>query len=97
LAQPQKQKRIKKQDAAQLLFLSYLMQVSPVTMSHPSPRTIAPSPCLSLDIKDSLKEDMRFLDVGSFLMESFLAKKKLLEGGLLKGGFLKEVLLKENC
>jgi hypothetical protein len=36
------------------------MQVSPVTMSCPSLRTVAP-PCLSLDIKDLLKEDARLL------------------------------------
>jgi hypothetical protein len=35
-------------------------QVSPVTMSFPSPRTPAP-PCLPLGIKDSLKEDGRLL------------------------------------
>jgi hypothetical protein len=33
----------------------------------------------SLDIKDSLKEDVRFFDGG------FLAEGKLLEGGFLKG------------
>jgi hypothetical protein len=32
-------------------------QVSAVTMSHPSPRNIAPPPCLPPYIKDSLKED----------------------------------------
>jgi hypothetical protein len=46
------------------------MQVSLVTMSHPSPRTVALSPCLLLDIKDSLllldikdslKEDVRLI------------------------------------
>jgi hypothetical protein len=36
------------------------MHVSPVTMSHPSPRTVAPPPCLPLVIKDPLKEDLRF-------------------------------------
>jgi hypothetical protein len=35
------------------------MQVSPVTVSRPSPRTVAPPTCLPLDIKDLLKEDMR--------------------------------------
>jgi hypothetical protein len=34
------------------------MQVSLVTMSHPSQRTVAPPLCLPLDIKDLLKEDM---------------------------------------
>jgi hypothetical protein len=36
-------------------------QVSFVTMSHPSPRTVAQPPYLPLDIKDLLKEDMRLL------------------------------------
>jgi hypothetical protein len=40
------------------------MQVSLVTMSHPSLRTVALLPCLALDIKDLLKEDMRFFDGG---------------------------------
>jgi hypothetical protein len=40
------------------------MQVSLVTMSRPSPRTVAPPPCLPLYIKDSLKEDMKFFDGG---------------------------------
>jgi hypothetical protein len=35
-------------------------QVSLVTMSHLSLRTVAPPPCLPLDIKDLLKEDTRF-------------------------------------
>jgi hypothetical protein len=35
-------------------------QVSLVTMSHPSLRTVAPPPCLPLDIKDLLKEDRGF-------------------------------------
>jgi hypothetical protein len=43
------------------------MQVSPVTMSCPSPRTAAP-PCLPLDIKDSLKEDTRLLLWGLFAL-----------------------------
>jgi hypothetical protein len=41
------------------------MQVSLVTVSHPSLRTVAAPPCLPLDIKDLLKEDMRFL-MGDF-------------------------------
>jgi hypothetical protein len=46
------------QNAAQLLFLRCLFrEVSLVTMSHPSPRTVAPPHCLSLYIKDLLKED----------------------------------------
>jgi hypothetical protein len=39
-------------------------QVSLVTMSLPSQRTVALSPCLPLDIKDWLKEDARFFDGG---------------------------------
>jgi hypothetical protein len=63
-----------RKNAAQLLFLSCLysesgMEVSLVTMSCPSSRTIAPPPCLPLDLKDSLKEDMRVFDGG--LMEGF--------------------------
>jgi hypothetical protein len=37
-------------------------QVSLVTMSCPSQRTVAPPPCLLLDIKDLLKEDARLFD-----------------------------------
>jgi hypothetical protein len=40
-------------------------QVSPVTMSRPSLRTVAPPPCLPVDVKDSLKEDERIL-MGDF-------------------------------
>jgi hypothetical protein len=36
-------------------------QVSLVTMSRPFLRTVAPTPCLLLDIKDSLKENKGFL------------------------------------
>jgi hypothetical protein len=46
------------------MFREVEMQVSLVTMSHPSQRTVAPPPCLTLDIKDSLKEDARFFDGG---------------------------------
>jgi hypothetical protein len=52
-----------------------------------SPRTVAPPPCLPLDIKDLLK-DARIFD------EGFLAKDKLLEGELLKGELLKGGFLK---
>jgi hypothetical protein len=38
------------------------MQVSLVTMSHPSPRTVAPPSCLPLDIKDWLEEDRSCFD-----------------------------------
>jgi hypothetical protein len=37
-------------------------QVSPVTRSCPSLRTVTLPPCLPLDIKDSLKEDVGFFD-----------------------------------
>jgi hypothetical protein len=37
-------------------------QVSLVAMSCLSQRTIAPPPCLPLDIKDWLKEDVEFFD-----------------------------------
>jgi hypothetical protein len=36
------------------------MQISLVTVSHPSPRTVAPPPYLPLDIKDSLKKEGGF-------------------------------------
>jgi hypothetical protein len=55
-------------------FLNCLTQVSLVTMSHPSQRIVAPPPCLPLDIKDLLKEDVRFLDEGDFLMGGFWLK-----------------------
>jgi hypothetical protein len=42
------------------------MQVSLVTMSHPSLRTVAPPLCLPLDIKDLLKEDRRVFFDGDF-------------------------------
>jgi hypothetical protein len=38
--------------------LMFRSQVSLVIMSHPSPRTVVPPPCLPLYIKDLLKEDM---------------------------------------
>jgi hypothetical protein len=61
LAQPQPQNRVRKRDAAQLLFLN----VTPLTKNCCSP------PCLPLDIKDSLKEDMRLFDgVGVWLKRS---------------------------
>jgi hypothetical protein len=40
------------------------MQVSLVTVSRPSLRSVAPPPCLPLDIKDSLNEDWGFFDGG---------------------------------
>jgi hypothetical protein len=43
--------------------------VSLVTLACPSPRTAA-SPCLPLDIKDSLKEDGGVFALG-FLLEAF--------------------------
>jgi hypothetical protein len=58
------------------------MQVFLVTMSHPFWRTVAPPPCLTLDIKDSLKEDARFLDGGlmGFLMGDLW---KVFDGGFV--------------
>jgi hypothetical protein len=60
-----------RQNAAQLIFLSCYIQRSrehgsAVTMPCPSPRTVAPPPCLPLYIKDLLKEDARFFDGGFF-------------------------------
>jgi hypothetical protein len=52
------------------MFREVEMQVSLVTVSCPSLRTVDPPPCLPLDIKDSLKEDMRFFNAG-FLMGDF--------------------------
>jgi hypothetical protein len=52
-------------------------QISLVTMACPSLRTVVPPPCLPLDIKDSLKEDVRFFDGG--LMEG------LFDGGRIDG------------
>jgi hypothetical protein len=46
------------------MFREVGMQVSLVTMSNPSLRTVVPPPCLPLDIKDLLKEVMRFFDGG---------------------------------
>jgi hypothetical protein len=55
----------------------------------PSLRNVAPPPCLSLDIKDLLKEDVRFFWVkGGFLNEG-----KLLDGE----DFLMGFWLKGNC
>jgi hypothetical protein len=39
-------------------------QVPLVAMSRPSPRDVAPPPCLPLDIKDLLQKDPRFFDGG---------------------------------
>jgi hypothetical protein len=63
------------------MFTEVGMQVSLVTMSHPSQRTVAPPPCLPLDIKDSLKEDMRFFDGG--WIDWWAACKNDAAGGLL--------------
>jgi hypothetical protein len=46
------------------------MQVSPVTMSCPSLRTAVP-PCLPLDIKDSLKKNLRFFALRAFALWLF--------------------------
>jgi hypothetical protein len=43
------------------------VQVSPVTMSHPSPGTVVPPSCLSLGIKDSLKNNWELQDEGFFM------------------------------
>jgi hypothetical protein len=43
------------------MFREAEIQVSPVTISHPSPRA-NPPPCLPLFIKEALKEDMSFLE-----------------------------------
>jgi hypothetical protein len=72
------------------------MQVSPVAMSRPSPRITAPS-CLPLGIKDSLKEDRRFLLLALGLLAFWcgrLREGKRIAGGkrLLKG----KELLKGN-
>jgi hypothetical protein len=47
-------------------------QVSLVTMSHPSLRTVALPPCLPLDIKDSLKEDRGFCLAGCGMLMRLL-------------------------
>jgi hypothetical protein len=54
-------------------------QVYLVTMSCPSLRTVAPPPCLPLDIKDWLKEDVRFL-MGDGLIVGLLVRMTLLVG-----------------
>jgi hypothetical protein len=66
------------------------MQVSPVTMSHLSLRNAAP-PCLSLGIKDSLKEDTRFfgfwlLGKGRLLMWEALEGKRIAKGKRIAEG-----------
>jgi hypothetical protein len=67
LAWPQPQKREKCIKAAfpkMFPFREVGSQVSLVTVSHPSLRTVVPPPCLPLDIKDSLKEDGRWILIG---------------------------------
>jgi hypothetical protein len=73
-------------------------------MSSPSLRTAAPPPCLPLDIKGSLKEDMRPLDEGGLfgcgrlfdggrIAEGTISKGRIAEGKrIAEGG-----LLKGNC
>jgi hypothetical protein len=63
------------------------MQVSLVTMSRPSPGTAAP-PCLLLDIKDSLKEDVRLFLCGLLVFWC---------GRLLFGRKGKELLKGKDC
>jgi hypothetical protein len=67
LAWPQPQKRAKGKCSTAafptlFMFIKVGAQVSLVTMSHPFLRTVAPPPCLPLDIKDWLKEDVRLFD-----------------------------------
>jgi hypothetical protein len=93
LAWPQPQKRGKCSTAAfpkLFTFREVGMQVSHVTMLCPSPRTVAPPPCLPLDIKDSLKEDSRFFDGGVFFMG-------FLMGDGLIGGLLARMMLLVGC
>jgi hypothetical protein len=64
LARPQLQKRVKAK-CSTAAFLKFMfrevgMQVSLVTMSRSSPRTVALPPCLPLYIKVLLKEDGGF-------------------------------------
>jgi hypothetical protein len=79
LAWPQLQKgaKAKYSTAAfpKLFMFRERTQVSLVTMSHPSQRTVAPPPCLPLDIKDSLRRMRVFLMAGFF------------DGGLMGGFF----------
>jgi hypothetical protein len=72
LAQLQLQKRVRRRDAAQLLFLSCLSSEKQKCrfLSRPSLRTVAP-PCLPLDIKDLLKEDVRVLAFGFVMGKAF--------------------------
>jgi hypothetical protein len=44
------------------------------------PLSETPPPCLPLDIKDLMKEDVRLFDEGRLLDEGVLAEGKLLEG-----------------
>jgi hypothetical protein len=63
-------------------------QVSLVTMSCPSLRTVAPPPCLPLDIKDLLKEDTGDFGMGDFdwvLLTLLLAAVCLHQSSLLHG------------
>jgi hypothetical protein len=70
------------------------MQVPLVTLSHPSPRTAAPPPCLPLGIKDLQKEDTRLLDDGRLFDEGRLLDK----GRFFDGGFwLKRKCWREDC
>jgi hypothetical protein len=60
MAQPQKSAKCSTAAFPKLFtFREVRMQVSLVTMSHPSQRTVALPPCLPLDITDFL-EDKRF-------------------------------------
>jgi hypothetical protein len=65
------------------------MQVPLVTMSHPSLRTDAPSPCLPLGKKDLLKEDSRLLDERRIFgcREAYGTGGGLAEGKLMDGDY----------
>jgi hypothetical protein len=49
-------------------------QVSLLTMPCPSPRTVAPPPCLQLYMKDSLKEDVKFFEGFFFFIVGLLVR-----------------------
>jgi hypothetical protein len=56
-------------------FIKVGMQISLVTMSRPSPRTVAPSPCLPLDIKTCRRRMQVFL---VFLFDWWAASRMML-------------------
>jgi hypothetical protein len=106
LAQPQLQKRARRQNATQLLFLSCLeagTQVPLVTVSCPSLRTAAPPP--HLPPYKRLKEDARLFGFWLFGGGKLFGCGRLLEGRIAGGRLPKEEkellkgkeLLMENC